>query len=126
MYLLDGKNNKKLCEWTIKSTKKLIQMYGKSRKNFSVVNQQEKRILWEEIAQQFLQLGYNYSAITCHNKWRNLKNTFQQKKQIASKRGSKYIRWVYYKDIDNIIKNLPKESMLISFIDLTCMYLFPC
>lgn len=99
-------------------------MYGEFRKNFLTVSQQEKRILWEEIAQQFLQLGYNYSAINCHNKWRNLKKIFQQKKQSASKYGSKYTRWVHYKDIDNIIKNLPKDSMLISYIDLTCKYLF--
>lgn len=95
----------------------MIQIYGEFRKNVLTVSQQEKHVLWEEIAQQFLQLGYNYSAVNCHSKWRNLKNTFLQKKQRASKYGSKYIRWVYYKDIDNIIKNLPKDSMLISYIN---------
>lgn len=117
MYLLDERNDNEICEWTIKSTRKLIQMYGKYRKNFSAVNLQGKYLIWNEIAQQFLKLGYNFSANNCHNKWRYLKKTFMYNKHRASKYGHKYIKWIYYKDINKIIRNPPKESMLISFIN---------
>lgn len=90
-------------------------MYGKYRRKFSAVNQGGKHLLWEEIAQQFSQLGYNYSANTCNDKWRNLKMTYKKNKQRAAKYGLENIKWYYYKDIDNIIKNPPEESMPILF-----------
>lgn len=114
-YLLGRRDNNKISQWTVESTKELIRMYGKYRKKFSSVNQGGKHLLWEEIAQQFSQLGYNYSANTCNDKWRNLKMTYKKNKLRAAKYGLENIKWYYYKDIDTIIKNPLDESMFISF-----------
>ncbi|XP_027846330.2 uncharacterized protein LOC114126555 isoform X3 [Aphis gossypii] len=98
------------CQWTIESTKELIRLYGKDRKKFSAVNQGGKHLLWEDIANQFTQLGYQYSASNCNDKWRNLKMTYKNNKQRAIKYGIEYVKWSYFKDMDNIFKNTPEGS----------------
>ncbi|XP_008186014.1 uncharacterized protein LOC100164223 isoform X1 [Acyrthosiphon pisum] len=98
------------CPWTIESTKELIRLYGKHRKKFSAANQGEKHLLWQDIAHQFSQLGYQYSANNCNDKWRNLKMTYKKNKQRAVKYGIEYIKWCYFKDMDNIFKNTPEGS----------------
>jgi len=84
-------------------------LYGKNRNKFSTVNQGGKHLLWEEIAQQLTQLGYHYSANACNDKWRNLKMTYKKNKQRGLKYGMELIKWFYFKDIDNIFKNIIQE-----------------
>lgn len=86
----------------------MIRLYGKHRKKFSAANQGEKHLLWQDIAHQFSQLGYQYSANNCNDKWRNLKMTYKKNKQRAIKYGTEYIKWCYFKDMDNIFKNTPE------------------
>lgn len=127
MYSLDEtEDNNKIRQWTIDSTRELIRMYGKYGKKFSSVNQGEKHLLWKEIAQQFSQLGYHYSANTCNDKWRNLKMTYKKNKQRASKYGLDNVKWFYYKDMENIIKDPIEESMLIIWFNLSYNITFIC
>ncbi|XP_015380189.1 PREDICTED: uncharacterized protein LOC107173948 [Diuraphis noxia] len=97
-------------QWTIESTRQLIRLYGKDRKKFSVVNQGGKHLLWQDIAHQFSKLGYQYTANHCNDKWRNLKMTYKKNKQRAIKYGIEYVKWTYFKDMDNIFKNTPEGS----------------
>lgn len=83
-------------------------MYGKDKKKFSTVNQGEKHLLWQDIAHQFSQLGYQYTANHCNDKWRNLKMTYKKNKQRAIKYGIEYVKWTYFKDMDKILKNTPE------------------
>ncbi|VVC33974.1 Hypothetical protein CINCED_3A017160 [Cinara cedri] len=101
--ILDGSDDK--CQWTNVSTKELIRLYGKHRSKFTAVNQGGKHLLWQEIAQQLAQMGYQYSANACNDKWRNLKMTYKKNKQRGMKYGTQYIKWIYFKEIDNILKN---------------------
>lgn len=98
-------------KWTIDSTRELIRLFGKDRKKFSAVNQGGKHLLWEEIAQQLSQLGYQYSANSCNDKWRNLKMSYKKNKQRALKYGMENVKWFYFKDIENIFQNSSKECM---------------
>lgn len=108
-FLIDGRGDEK-CHWTTDSTRELIRLYGKDRNKFTAVNQGGKHLLWEEIAQQMSQLGYQYSANTCNDKWRNLKMTYKRNKQKGMKYGMHHVKWFYFKDIDNIFNNIPEES----------------
>jgi len=63
-----GRYVDKCPSWTIESTKELIRLYGKNRKKFLTANQGEKHLLWQDIAHQFSQLGYQYSANGCYDK----------------------------------------------------------
>lgn len=110
MYLYNLVIEKDVDKWTVDSTRELIRLYGKYRNKFSSVNQGGKHLLWEEISQQFSQLGYQYSANACNDKWRNLKMTFKKNKQRALKYGVEHVKWFYYKEMDNILKNMTEES----------------
>lgn len=105
---VDGKDDDK-CHWTIDSTRELIRLYGKNRNKFLAVNQGGKHLLWEEIAQQLLRLGYQYSANLCNDKWRNLKMTYKKNKQRELKYGIQHVKWFYFKDMDNIFKSPLQE-----------------
>lgn len=67
--------------------------------------------MWEEIAQQLSQLGYQYSANSCNDKWRNLKMSYKTNKQRALKYGMENVKWFYFKDLENIFQNSSKECM---------------
>lgn len=106
------------CQWTVDTTRELIRLYGKDRKKFSAVNQGGKHLLWDDIAQNFLQLGYQYSASNCNDKWRNLKMTYKKNKQRAMKYGLENIKWCYFKDMDNIFKNTLEQSKKTNYTNL--------
>lgn len=74
------------------------------------VNQGGKHLLWEEIALQMQQMGYQYSANSCNDKWRNLKMTYKKNKQRAMKYGAQYVKWIYFKEIENILKTTPTNE----------------
>lgn len=93
------------CQWTIESTRELIRLYDKERKKFSTVNQGGKHLLWGEIAQQMSNIGYQCSANSCSDKWRNLKMTYKNNKQRELKCGLEYVKWIFYKDLDNIFQS---------------------
>lgn len=57
-----------------------------------------------------MQLGYQYTAIACNDKWRNLKMTFKKNKLRAVKYGEEYVKWHYFKDMDNVFKDMTEES----------------
>lgn len=93
------------CQWSIDSTRELIRLYDKERNKFSTVNQGGKHLLWGEIAQQMSNIGFQYSANSCSDKWRNLKMTYKNNKQRELKYGLEYVKWVFFKDLDNIFQN---------------------
>lgn len=59
------------------------------------------------------QLGYQYSANMCNDKWRNLKMTYKKNKLKEINCEVDFIKWPYYKDMDDIFKILPQECKLI-------------
>lgn len=91
----------------------MIRLYGKERKRFSATNQGSKHLLWEEISQQMSQMGYHYSANLCDDKWRNLKMSYKNNKLRALKYGAQHIKWLYFKDLDDIFKHNPHECKYI-------------
>lgn len=108
MYILGEKNVDKFL-WTTDSTKELIRLYSMNRKLFSAVNQGGKHLLWEKIAQNLSQFGYLYSATFCNDKWRNLKMTYKKNRPKALKYGVENVKWIYYKDMDDIFKTSFRE-----------------
>lgn len=98
--------------WTAKSTEILIQLYTKHEKKYLATNLKGKNILWRNIAKHFSQLGYQYSASQCTNKWSKLKRLYKKNKQMALKYGVQYVKWGYFKDMDKIFKKKPEESKI--------------
>jgi len=80
-------------------------LYGKEKDKFLSASQGGKHLLWEDIAQQLSNLGYQCSANLCNDKWRNLKMTYRKNKQRALKYGIECVKWFYFKDMDNIFTN---------------------
>lgn len=91
------------CNWSTDATNELIRLYGKTRNKFSAVSQGGKHMLWQEISQELLRLGYQYSANFCNDKWRNLKMSYKKNKERELKFGIQQVKWSYFKDIDNIL-----------------------
>lgn len=113
MLISDGERDVDKWQWTVDSTEELIKLYGKEKSKFFSVSQGGKHLLWEDIAQQLSNLGYQCTASSCNDKWRNLKMTYKKNKQRALKYGTEYVKWFYFKDMDSIFMNSTNECKSI-------------
>lgn len=85
-----------------------------------VAPQGKKRLLWNEISEQLIQNGHNYSGLACDRKWRLLKANYLKRKERYKKLGVGVIKWQYYKELDRLL-SVPVETSKIIILKISTL-----
>lgn len=70
----------------------------------------QRKHFFENVGNDLLSQGFVYSGSQCHQKWKSLTRTYKTVKDNMKKTGRGPMRFMFYKQIDNILGKKPSIS----------------
>ncbi|KAJ7386819.1 hypothetical protein OS493_006849 [Desmophyllum pertusum] len=94
------------CKWNREEVLCLLQLY-KDHQDDLRDPKQKKKVVWEEISQQMIRQGYNYSASKCEVKFKNLKQKYTRTVDHNNQTGNEHKTCSFYEEMEDIFAFSP-------------------
>ena len=97
-----------MATWSDEDVFKLIDLWGEDSIQVQLETCKRNKWVYEKIAAQMKEAGYDRSADQCREKAKKLKGEYRKVKDKQGKTGTGRINWKFFDVLDDLLGNRPR------------------